>query len=133
MHVRVVVQRWVCIFFLCSAAMNAAAQGTTTYTLISDKLVSKAAFVGIRIDNVETPDCGSAANHCTSPQGNHIKLSYDVTALVAAGNDVTIEARSCDVTGICGPWSAPKVFAWSGPTPPKNLRVNVKVVVSVTQ
>lgn len=112
--------------------MNAAAQ-PKTHTLISDELAPEVAYVGIRIDNVETPDCGSAANHCTSPEGNHIKLSYDVTAIVAGGGTVTFEARSCNMLGICGAWSAPVSFDFDGPAPPGNLRITVSVNVTVSQ
>ena len=126
-------KKWLHILFLCSPIINAAAQEPKTHFLISDELVPEAVFVGIRIDGVEVPDCGSAANHCTTPEGNHIKLTYDITALVAAGNDITVEARSCNSIGICGAWSTPIMFDLSGPPPPGGLRITVSVTVTVTQ
>lgn len=107
------------------------AQGAT-YRLISDELSPPAAFVGVRIDGVEIPECGSLANHCTSPEGGGLKLDHDITALVVAATDVTIEARACNNLGQCSDWSPPEVFALSKPATPKGLQITITVNVSVS-
>ena len=107
------------------------AQGAT-YRLISDELSPSAAFVGIRIDGQEIPECGSLANHCTSPEGAGLKLDHDITHLVVAAQDVTIEARACNQLGQCSDWSAPQVFELSKPATPKGLRIDITVNVSVS-
>ena len=104
---------------------------TTTYTLISDKLSPTAAFVRIRVDGTEVADCGTLVDHCTSPQGDGVKLDYDVTDLVTAGNDVIIAAAACNDLGQCSEFSDPETFELAKPLKPKGLRIVIKVNVTV--
>lgn len=100
-------------------------------TLTSDKLDANATYVDVKVDGTVVTDCGAIETPCIAPipGGGGNAIAYDITRFAGTGEDVTIEARSCNTTGLCSIWSQPYVADLTPPGVPEGLKIIVKVVV----